>query len=89
MSTSMNLQFVLNVLVTGRVSHVRVVASEMPGGLPVGEPRQDLQLGDCHIEYGLPKPRWKCIGPRAGWYHGRKIYGAANNLLREPGNTLL
>ena len=44
----MNLRAVLTVLVTGRVSHVRVVASEMPdyekahpsftGGLPVGEP---------------------------------------------------
>ena len=30
MSGSMNLQAVLTVLVTGRVSHVRVVASEMP-----------------------------------------------------------
>ena len=38
---------------------------------------------------GLPKPRWKCIVPRAGWYQGRKIYGAANDLLREPGDTLL
>ena len=44
----MNLQAVLTILVTGRVSHVRVVASEMPdqevahpsipGRLPVGEP---------------------------------------------------
>ena len=71
----MNLQAVL---VTGRVSHVRVVASEMPdqevahpsqGGLPVGEPGRDPQLGDCHyMGYVLLKPRWKCIVPRAEWY---------------------
>ena len=45
----MNLQAVLTVLVTGKVSHVKVVASEIPdsavvhpsvpGGLPVGESR--------------------------------------------------
>ena len=62
----MNLQAVLIVLVTGRVSHVRVVASEMPdykvahpsipGVLSVGEPGWDPQLGDCHMGYGLPKP---------------------------------
>jgi hypothetical protein len=39
--------------------------------------------------YGLPKPRWKCIVLRAEWYQGIKICGAANNLLREPGDTLL
>jgi hypothetical protein len=47
----MNLQAVVTVLVTGRVSHVRVVASEMPdyelanpslpGECPIGEPRRD------------------------------------------------
>ena len=61
----------------------------IPGGLPVKEPGRDPQLGDCHMIYDLPKPRWKCIVLRAGWYQGRKIYDAVNDLLREPGDTLL
>ena len=89
----------LTVLVTGRVSQVRVVASEMPDykvahptiprDLSVGEPEQDLQLGDCNKGYGLPKATWKCIVLRTEWYQGRKICGAYNDLIREAGDTLL
>ena len=39
--------------------------------------------------YGLHKPTWKCIVLRAEWYQGIRICGAANDLLREPGDTLL
>ena len=35
--------------------------------------------------YGLPKPRGKCIVPRASWYQGIETNGAINDLLREPG----
>ena len=46
-------------------------------------------MGNCRMGYGLPKPRRKFIVLRAEWYQGIKICGAANNLLREPGDTLL
>ena len=48
-----------------------------------------LAITDAFLDQNLPKPRWKCIVPREEWYQGRKIYGAADNLFREPGDTLL
>jgi hypothetical protein len=66
-----------------------VVRPSVPGELPVEEPGRDPHLGDCHMGCGLPKPRWKCIVLRAEWHQDRKICGATNDPLREPGDTLL
>jgi hypothetical protein len=59
-------------------------------GNPSGIPSRETAVWDMvyPMGYGLPKPRWKCIMLRAEWYQGIKICGAANDLLRELGDTL-